>query len=229
MSEIEYDTAIHRMSEARWSKARRGEFIFHMPTGYEIDDLQQMVITNDEAVASAIRTVFIKFDELQSARRVLAWWCDEGLKFQKRRVELKSRPIVWRDPEVRMILCVLHNPIYAGAYVYGRTETVHKVDPTDPRKICSRRAIRKKWPVLIKDHHPGYITFEKFEQNQRQLASNCQMKRHIDDTQKGPAREGWALLQGLVRCGHCGRAMRVAYSASRPCLSTRVLQYRCWV
>ena len=109
MSEIEYDTAIHRMSEARWSKARRGEFIFHVPTGYEIDDLRQMVITNDEAVASAIRTVFSKFDELQSAKRVFAWWCDEGLKFPMRRAELKSRPIVWRDPANRMLGIVQTN------------------------------------------------------------------------------------------------------------------------
>ncbi len=230
MSEMEMDTSIHRMVEARWNKARRGEYLVHPPAGYDVDDLGQVVVTSDEAVASALRLVFSKFDELQSARRVFAWWRDQGMPFPVRRVTLRSRPIVWLPPVYRHFLSTLHNPIYAGAYAFGRAQTVRDLDPTDPRQVRVRRVRRKDWPVLIKDHHPGYIAWAQFEENQQRVRGNLQMKRHDDAHHRGPAREGWGLLQGLVRCGECGRAMIVNYGGGRPsATSTRTLQYRCCI
>ncbi|MFQ5381969.1 MAG: recombinase family protein [Dehalococcoidia bacterium] len=230
MSELELDTSIHRMIEGRWHKAKRGEFLVYPPAGYDVDELYQLVITSDEAVQRAIGNVFVKLDELGSAKRVCAWWKEQGLKFPVRRVELRSRPIVWSEPVYRMFLYVLHHPIYAGAYVFGRSKTVRELDPTDPRKLKVRQVqvSRAEWPVLILDHHEGYIGWEQYEQNQDRLQSNQQMKRHHNDDVSGPAREGWALLQGLARCGHCGRGMYVGYGGARPSpSSTRTLQYRC--
>jgi len=230
MSELELDTSIHRMMAGRWNKARRGEFLVYPPAGYEVDDLDHLVTASDEAVQRAIRTVFVKFDELGSAKRVCAWWKDQGLKFPVRRIELRSHPIVWMDPAYRMFLYVLHHPIYAGAYVFGRSKTVRELDPADPRKLRVRKVqvSREQWPVLIEDHHEGYITWAQYEQNQRRIRDNRQMKRYDHEDAKGPVREGWALLQGLVRCGHCGRAMYVSYGGNRPSpSSTRTLQYRC--
>lgn len=94
MSEMELDLSIHRMIEGRLNKARRGEFLIYPPPGYEMDELNQVILTPDETVASAIRTVFAKFDELQSVKRVFAWWSEQGLHFPVRRVELRTHPIV---------------------------------------------------------------------------------------------------------------------------------------
>jgi len=228
MSEIELDTSIHRMVEGRWNKARRGEVMIAPPTGYEVDDLHQLVITSDEVVANAIRTVFRKFDEVQCAKRVYVWWRDEGLNFPVRRKDLRSHPIHWANPTYRIIMYVLHNPIYAGAYAFGRTHTVRELDPEDPRMLRTRHPQTEAWPVLIKDHHPGYVSWETFERNQQVIRSNQQMRRHDDQGHRGPPREGDALLQGLARCGQCGRRMYVGYGGSRPSpTATRTLQYRC--
>lgn len=228
MSEMELDTSIHRMVEARWSKARRGEYLVHPPAGYDIDDLERVVLASDESVVSAIRLVFTKFDELQSARRVFSWWRQEGLKFPVRRMGLRSHPIAWLPPAYRHFLSTLHNPVYAGAYAFGRHKTVRELDPADPRKVRVRRVLCKEWPVLIKDHHPGYISWEKFERNQLQVSENVQMKARDDANHRGPAREGMGLLQGLVRCGQCGRAMIVNYGGGSAPARARTLQYRCY-
>lgn len=230
MSELELETSIHRMTAGRLHKAQRGELVVHPPAGYDLDDLCQVAMTSDEAVAHAIRTVFDKFDELGTVKRVCAWWVEKGLKFPVRRIELRTCPVVWMEPGYRMFLTMLHHPIYAGAYVFGRSKRVRELDPDDPRHLraCQRKVGQDQWAVLIKEHHPGYISWEKFEQNQQRISDNQQMKRHDNDASRGPVREGPALLQGLVRCGHCGRGMFVGYGGSRPSpRSTRTTQYRC--
>lgn len=198
MSELELETTIQRMVEARWSKARRGEFLTIPPAGYEIDDLEQCVMTSDLAVQQAIRTVFTKFDELGTARQVFVWWRDHALRFPVRRCQLKGHPVVWGPPRYASILDVLRNPIYAGAYVFGRTKLVREIDPTDPRRVQIRRerVAMDDWSVLIKDHHPAYISFEKYLENLGRLRNNTVMSRDDDEMSKGPAREGDALLQG---------------------------------
>jgi DNA invertase Pin-like site-specific DNA recombinase len=230
-SELEIDTSIQRMVECRWKKAERGEYLIYPPAGYDLDELYQIMITSDESVRQAIETVFCKFDELGTVRRVLTWWQEQGLGFPVRRYELRSKPVVWINPPVyRMFLDTLHNPIYGGAYAFGRSKTVYKVDPSNPDKLIikrQQRVPREQWPVLILDHHSGYIDWQTYEDNQQRIWNNRQMKRKYEGV-AGPAREGWALLQGLVRCGSCGRPMYVNYGGSRPSpKSTRTLQYRC--
>jgi len=230
MSELELDNSIHRMVEARWNKARRGEAMTIPPAGYEVDDLGQLVITSDEAVADAVRRVFEKFDEVGSARQVWVWWREQGLQFPVRRIELRSHPVVWVPPTDRAIRSMLQHPIYAGAYVFGRTQGKREIDAEDPRHLRVRRVQlpREQWPVLIRDHHDAYITYEKYIDIQEQIRGNAVMRSSGDSVESGPSREGAALLQGLARCGHCGRRMYVCYGGNRPSSTTsRTLQYRC--
>jgi excisionase family DNA binding protein len=226
VSEIERDNSVHRMVEARWNKARRGEVFTVVPAGYDVDETGRVSITSDQSVADAIGRVFDKFDELGTARQVFVWWQHQALPFPVRQVAVRLRPAVWVDVSYRAILGVLHHPFYAGAYVFGRSETRKELDPQNPHRVVVRRGYRSRenWPVLILDHHPGYISFEKYLENQARIRDNEVMGTRSDEGQKGAAREGRALLQGLVRCGHCGRRMMVGYGGAK---AKRTLQYRC--
>jgi len=226
VSEMERDSLVHRMVEARWNKARRGEAVTTPPAGYDLDDLGQLVMTSDEAVQCALRRVFEKFDDLGAARQVFLWWRAEGLPFPVRRSQPRH-PIAWVPVCSRMVLQTLHHPIYAGVFVFGRSYTARTLDP-DTQRIVVRRGVRsamKDWPVVIQDHHPVYISFERYLGNQQRLRENAMMQRaHADESHTGAPREGHGLLQGLVRCGHCGRQMYVNYGGAS---ARRTLQYRC--
>jgi DNA invertase Pin-like site-specific DNA recombinase len=227
VSEIERDNSVHRMVEARWNKARRGEVFTMVPAGYDLDEIGRLSITSDQAVADAIRRVFDKFDEVGTARQVLAWWHAQGLPFPVRRLGVGGGLVVWTEVKYRAILSTLHHPFYAGAYVFGRSETRRELDPDNPHRVVIRRGLRRgldEWPVLINDHHPGYITFDKYLANQARIENNEMMKASKDESHTGAAREGQGLLPGLARCGHCGRRMFVGYGGAK---ARRTLQYRC--
>ena len=227
VSELELDHSIQRMIDARWNKARRGELMTIPPAGYDLDELNELVLTVDESVSHAIKTVFAKLDELGSGRQVFLWWKQQGLKYPVRRVELRTHPVVWLEPNYGMILRTLHNPIYAGVYVFGRIETVRELDQDNPNRLRVRRVQRRNpWPVLIEDHHAAYVSFKKYLKNQELLGNNAMMKARATNN-AGAAREGEALLQGLVRCGRCGRPMTVGYGGNRAGKSSRTMQYRC--
>ncbi len=226
VSELERDSSVHRMVEARWAMARRGEVFTAVPSGYDVDAMGQVTKTSDETVADAIGRVFEKFDELGTARQVFVWWQEQELPFPARQTGPGLRGVAWVAVSYRAILQVLHHPFYAGAYVFGRTETRRELDPEDARRLLIRRGRRSRehWPVLIRDHHPGYISFAKYLENQDHIWDNEVMSGRGDEAQKGAPREGRALLQGLVRCGQCGRRMVVGYGGEK---ARRTLQYRC--
>lgn len=224
MGELELESAIERMVSARWHKAERGALITIPPPGYEVDEAGELVTTSDEAVAHAIGMVFEKFAELGSARQVFLWWQSQGLKYPVRRIELRTHPVVWLPPRYGMVLRTLHNPIYAGAYVFGKSETVRRLGGEDAQTIEVRRVKRSEWPVLIRDHHRAYIGFEQFLENQERMRNNTAMSNPEPGESGGPAREGPALLQGLVMCAQCDRKMHLSYGGHR---SQRVYQYRC--
>ena len=115
----------------------------------------------------------------------------------------------WRLPVYQTILGILTNPVYAGAYAYGQTTSRVKLENGRKRVTQGVRVAREDWPVLILDHHEGYIGWGEYEANQRTIAENAAMKRSLV---RGPVREGSALLAGLLRCGHCGRKLHVSYS-----------------
>jgi DNA invertase Pin-like site-specific DNA recombinase len=216
MSEAELHVLRARLRGGSLHKAAKGELRLPLPAGLEYDESGRVRITPDEAVADAIATVFCYFDELASARQVMLRLIEED-----RRLPRKAggeRQVRWAAPTYKAVHEVLTNPVYAGAYAYGRKQTERRVEDGAVRER-QRRAPREEWHVCIPDHHPGYISFERYLANQDRLRANWRPPRGEGG---GAAREGRALLQGLIRCGRCGRRMQVGYSGK-----TLVPNYSC--
>ena len=217
MSEAELHVLRARLRGGSLHKAGKGELRLPLPAGLEYDDTGRVRITPDEAVADAIETVFAYFDQLSSARQVM-------LRLEPRSASCRARPasdrqVRWVTASYKAIHDILTNPVFAGAYAYGRKQTERRVsDGVVARATCAA-APREEWHVCIEDHHPGYITFERYLANQERLRSNWRAPRGEGG---GAAREGRALLQGLIRCGRCGRRMQVGYSGK-----TLVPNYSC--
>jgi DNA invertase Pin-like site-specific DNA recombinase len=208
MSEYELNLLRQRGLAARDAKARRGELRFALPPGFYWDALGRIEIDPDERVSDAIRLLFRKFHELGSARQVFLWASQTAVKLPVLRQSCTGSRIEWREPAYHTVVQVLKHPMYAGAYVFGRRSQCTQVVDGRARKSAGRHKSMENWNVLIRDHHPGYITWEQFEANQRMLNENAHMQRR---TARKSARGGRALLTGLVRCGRCGRMMRVFY------------------
>ena len=160
----------------------------------------------DEAVVRTIYTVFAKFKELGSVRKVWLWFRSEGLLFPMRR-HMKD-PIRWVVPTYTAIHHVLTNPVYAGAYLYGRCRHERYVDEQGRLRRRTRHLPMAEWSVLLPEHHPGYIDWATFQANQARIDSNIHPQPHQGG---GAVREGAALLQGLARCGKCGRRLHTHY------------------
>ncbi|GIK96323.1 MAG: hypothetical protein BroJett029_05320 [Alphaproteobacteria bacterium] len=197
---------LHAESQAGW-----GELRFALPPGYCWNEIGQIEIDPDQRIADAIRLVFDKFRQLGSARQVLLWAQDAGLKLPVMRRNVSVCKIEWRRAAYHNVLCLLRHPIYAGAYVFGRTTHVTRVVDGPMRKTDGHSKPMTAWNVLLRDHHPGYISWEEFEANQRLILENAHMKSRTD---RKSARGGRALLTGLVRCARCGRRMRVFYGSA---------------
>lgn len=210
MSEYELSLLRQRGLASRDSKARRGELRFALPPGYSWNEIGQIEIDPDERIGDAIRLVLDKFRELGSARQVLLWAQDCGLKLPVTRNRSSKSRIEWRPAAYHTVLQILRHPIYAGAYVFGRTCDRTRVVDGRARKTTGHSKPMNAWNVLLRDHHPRYISWEEFETNQQLILENAHMKKR---TERKSARGGRALLTGLVRCGRCGRTMRVCYGS----------------
>lgn len=208
MSEYELSLLRQRGLAARDAKARRGELRFALPPGLCWADLGRIEIDPDERVAEAIRIVFRKFHELGSARQVFLWAKQAGVKLPVYRQSTGDTHIGWREAAYHTIVEIIKHPMYAGAYVFGRTTQRTQIVDGRARKSMGHHKSMDAWNVLIRDHHPGYISWEQFEANQKMLTENAHMQQR---TARKSARGGRALLTGLVRCGRCGRMMRVFY------------------
>ena len=160
----------------------------------------------DESVVHTLRTVFSKFTELGSVRKVWLWFRSEGLYFPMR-PHMKSE-IRWIAPTYTGIHHVLTNPVYAGAYIYGRCRHERYVDEQGRLRRRTRHLPMSEWSVLLPEHHPGYIDWPTFQANQARIDSNIHPQPHQGG---GAVREGAALLQGLARCGKCGRRLHTHY------------------
>src|SRR5579862_5824610 len=206
MSEAELHILRARLDGGIRNKAARGELRRGLPVGFVWGEEDGEVLFHpDQAVTGAIRTVFDRFAELGSVRQVWLWLCSQRLSFP---LQWRSE-IRWVTPTYTAIHSILTNPVYAGAYTYGKSRTEHYVDEHGViRKRVPHLPI-KEWSVLLPEHHPGFINWETFEANQVRIDSNV----HPKPNQAGGAiREGSALLQGISLCGHCGRRLRVYYS-----------------
>jgi DNA invertase Pin-like site-specific DNA recombinase len=208
MSEAELHVLRARLNGGIRNKAARGELRRGLPIGFIWGDEDGEVLFHpDEAVAGAIRTVFERFAEVGSARQVWLYFHSQKLNFPLQSVTLKE--IQWVSPTYTKIREILVNPVYAGAYVYGKTHQERYVDEKGQVRKRVRLRPRSEWSVLIRDHHKGFINWETFEANQKRIAKNIRPSRHEAG---GAVREGAALLQGIARCGRCGRTLRVYYS-----------------
>jgi DNA invertase Pin-like site-specific DNA recombinase len=212
MSELELSLFRQRSQEALKQKARRGALFLGVAAGYVKTGRDRIEKDPDQRVRNALQLVFSKFAEFQSARQVHVWLRDQGIELPAKSDDADGRRIVWKLPLYNTVHNILTNPVYAGAYAFGRTTS--KVIIEDGRKRV-RRGLRRplaEWDVLIKDQHEGYITWEEFERNQRVIADNATGKGGA--IARGVARRGELILAGLLRCGHCGRKMYVGYGKS---------------
>jgi DNA invertase Pin-like site-specific DNA recombinase len=210
MSELELSLFRQRSQEALKQKARRGALVLGVAAGYVKVGRDRIEKNPDRRVQDALQLVFSKFAEFQSARQVHIWLRDEGIELPVKSRGGEARGIIWRLPAYNIVHNILTNPIYAGAYAFGRTTS--RVSVENGRKRVRRGVHRPmaEWDVLIKDHHEAYITWDEFERNQRVIANNATGKGSA--TVKGAVRRGELLLPGLLRCGHCGRKLHVSYS-----------------
>ena len=210
MSEAELHILRARLLGGQLNKARRGELWIHPPLGFVYDDNQKLVLDPDKQIQGTVRLLFETFRSKGSALQVVRHFSNQGILWPRRISRgVRAGEIVFSSLEHSRVLNILHNPRYAGAFVYGRTRQ-RKVSIEG--KVRYRKLPRDEWKVLIPNAHPGYITWEEYEANQTKLLANA--NGYGPDRRKSPAREGAALLQGLVLCGVCGQRMTVRYHVS---------------
>ncbi len=205
MSEAELHVMRARLRGGILNRAERGELKTPLPVGLVYDPLDRVVLDPDVQVQNSLRLLFETFARTGSARAAMKRFRDENLRFPHRRSSrLQKGELYWKPITYSRVLQVLHNPRYAGAFTFGRSRSRRRPGSGVER----RRLAREEWTVLIVDRHPGYISWQRFEENERQLRDNAASRV---DANPGPPREGPALLQGLATCGLCGRTMTVHY------------------
>jgi excisionase family DNA binding protein len=210
MSELELSILRQRSLEALKQKARRGELFLTVAIGYVKVRHNRIEIDPDTRVREAIELVFKKFVEFQSIRQVHLWIRQECILLPAVHYTVEDgRSLVWKLPVYKTIHHILTNPVYAGAYTFGRTNSRVSIAAGRKRIVRGIRRERCDWEVLIIDHHDGYLSWADFERNQRLIADNANSKGLMA---RGAIRRGETLLAGLLRCGHCGRKLHVAYS-----------------
>ena len=210
MSEYELSLLRQRGLAARDTKAKRGELRFTLPPGFCWSDAGRIEMDPDERITGVIRLVLAKFRELGSARQVFLWARQAELAMPVVERNSVACRIVWKPPAYHTVLQVLQNPIYAGAYAFGRRGQRTTLKEGRARKTDGHSRPMSEWLVLLKDNHAGYISWAEFEENQRMIVENAHMQKRAA---RKSARGGRALLTGLTRCGRCGRMMRVFYGS----------------
>jgi DNA invertase Pin-like site-specific DNA recombinase len=211
LSEAELFTLRTRLYEGRWNKARKGLLHFPLPVGYVQASDGGWVLDPDTQVRERLDYVFNCFRRYGVVRAVVRDLKDQGLELPTRVTAQESYgSLIWKAPSLSAVIRILHNPAYAGAYVYGRSEYSSERRSPKTGKASARMRCVTQWPVNLSEHHPGYISWEEFVKNQEQLRQNWSHEGN-----RGVAREGRALLQGIVYCGICGRKMSVQDRATK--------------
>jgi len=206
MSEAELHVMRARLRGGILNQARRGALQTPLPVGLLYDPDGNVVLDPDAQVQRSFEHLFETFERTGTASATVKHFREQGLRFPRRpRYGPHKGELLWESLLHWRVLRVLHNPRYAGAFCFGRTHTRKRVDGTVEVKPLPR----EEWTALLLDAHPGYITWEQFEANRRQLRENAQA--HGSERRKSPPREGPALIQGLVVCGLCGNRITVRY------------------
>jgi DNA invertase Pin-like site-specific DNA recombinase len=210
MSECELHFIKARLRGGVLSKARRGELITPLPVGLVYDPAGRVILDPDTAVRKAVTHLFTTFANTGSATACVKAFNAAGLTFPWRhRSGPRKGELDWQPLRHHTALRVLHNPRYAGAFTYGRHQYTKRPDG----KTLTALLPREEWIAFIPGAHPGYITLDQYDANRARLAANA--TAHGFDRAAGPAREGTALLQGVILCGRCGRRMTVRYHRNR--------------
>lgn len=220
MSEFELSLFRQRAREAFEQKIRRGHAMWELPVGFIRTEDNRVQKSPDLQVQQAVGMVFSKFRELGSARQAMLYFRDEQLLLPEVVRGTAGEEIVWRRPCQSRVYQVLRNPCYAGAMVYGRTGGGPIMAGVRPRRIARSKKPVDQWRIVLHDHHEGYISWEEYLSNQRQLEANLSRR---DGARTGAPGRGAALLSSLLRCGRCGRMLFVAYTGNHG----KVARYAC--
>ena len=208
LNEYELDLLRQRSQEARRQKASRGELVVAAPIGYLKTTDQRLEKDPDGRVQEAIHLIFKKFLELGTVRQTMLWLVEQGLDLPVAQHHATGRKTVWKRPCYGGALNILRDPVYAGAYRYGRTAVTTVIQEGRLRKRSVRKPLQS-WSVLIPGRHEGYITWDQFEQVSQMITHKSQ---RCFSSGPGAAKKGLGLLAGLVRCRKCGRKLMVSYT-----------------
>jgi DNA invertase Pin-like site-specific DNA recombinase len=213
MSQAELHFLRARLQGGKLNKAKKGELKRPLPVGYVYDDEDNIVFDPDIQVRHVLRLLFASFRLTGSSYGVVHWFSKEGLEFPKRSYGgVWKGKLIWGRLTESRVLNLLKNPTYAGAYVHGRYQSIKEIGPDGTFRSSSKRMPMPSWTVSLPDHHEGYITWKEYLDNQEILDKN--RTNGEENLLKGPAREGLALLQGLLLCGCCGRRLTVRYKGN---------------
>jgi len=212
-SVMESSAIRQRAFQAKLEKAARGELFGLIAVGYVLGPDGRLVKDPNQRTRDSVDLVFSKFRELGSVRQVALWLRRENVCLPKLTTGGPRRSVEWMLPTYSGLLNMLANPVYAGAYAYGRNGRETKLEDGRRRVRNGVRLPREKWRVLLHDRHEGYIDWEEFERNLCVIANNTNRN---GQAVQGAVRGGAALLAGLLRCGHCGRKLKVRYRADIP-------------
>lgn len=205
MYEAELNWLSLRLAGSRRNKAQRGELHLQPPTGY-LWGTDGYELDPDESVRAALAAVFSRFEVEPSAWAVVRWARRTGLRVPKRIYEVGGTKLVWQPLTITRLCSLLHNPVYAGAYVYGRLRAAEALVEGEIRRARRSTGGPDDWLVRIEDAHPGYISWETYVKNQETMRQN-----RTRPEARGAPRDGQALLGGLLVCGRCGRPMKATY------------------
>jgi DNA invertase Pin-like site-specific DNA recombinase len=213
MAQAELHFLHARLQGGKLNKAKKGELRFPVPVGLCYDEQNRIILDPDAEVRGAVNLVFRLFRETGSAFGVMQRFAESALRFPKRSYGgAWDGKIIWGRLTHARVLNMLKNPSYAGMYVFGRYQYRRQINPEGGVQKRIQAVAMSDWRVNLKNHHEGYITLEEFFENQERLEKN---RTNGEKTLlAGPAREGLALLQGLLMCGTCGRALTVRYTGN---------------
>jgi DNA invertase Pin-like site-specific DNA recombinase len=220
MAEFELGLLRQRARAAFEQKVARGFTLWEVPVGFIRTEEGRLEKTPDRQVQQAIGNVFQKFQQLGSARQATLWFREEQIPLPHIKGGTAGQEVFWALPSSGRILQILRNPCYGGAFAYGKTAPRTVIEDGRARQQSRYRKPQSEWKVLLVEHHPGYISWEEYLDNQQRLEANVAWG---EGEGSGAAKSGTAMLSGLLRCGRCGRKLQVVYSGN----GGRVPRYSC--